>query len=488
MTVDQSIAVNLNPSRGFVSDSERNIYEYVPLLAEVDLFIVAKDTWEEEIITEVIYGNELSGLVEGIDKEGMLLYTSVLDEQRGDFVVGGQVMGNILSDGIKYCEKEERQAVGSRKQVLGIELERRRYEQEEHKRFVDLVELGCAEDYVQIIISPFPEEAAKIDPAAVKALGYDLEKKTWKVRGRWYDENSGKMTTVEFLAKESSLDKIKSFLLGAFQVNLPARHTNDVLYCPFLKGKGEYQNWQSFFNHIAPFLHDESEPDAIVERAKKMIKTATPLAERLVALDKELADSLKNGRPSNAVKALIDDYRALGQLDSEQFGHFTRETAAQIKKLRIITALVELAIKTGNAKNINGWENYLLDQDIDQSELRAFIAKNPIEYVVCGSTLTSGSAYSWNVDTVKTVLFGSEKRVVSCPTCLHENMLDKSHITRGIVCWSCGSKVLSREASECIVLTARAAGPQHIYTPSAHYSDEAGNNEVSIELPVMYEG
>lgn len=488
MTVDQYIAVNFNLSGSIIRGSERNIDEHIPLLAEVDLLIGAKNTWEEEIITEAVYGNELSGLVEGIDKEGMLLYTSVFNEQRGDFVVGGQVMGNILSDGIKYCEKEEKQATGSRKKVFGIELERRIYEQEEHVKFVDLVAQGRAEDSVQIIVSPFPEEAAKIDSEAVKALGYDLEKKTWKVRGRWYDENSRKMTTVEFLANGSSLYKINLFLKDAFGVNLSARHTNDVLYCPFLKGKGEYQNWQSFFNHIAPFLHDTNEPDAIVERAQKMIRTATPLAERLVALDMELADSLKNCRPTNAVRALIDDYHTLGQLDREPYGLFTRAIAARIKELGIITALVELAIKSGNTKSFIGWKNYPVGQNIDQSELRAFIAKNPIEYVVCGSKLASDSMYSWNVDTVKTVLFGSEKRVVSCPTCQHENTLDKSHITHGIACWSCGSRVPSGEASECIVLTARPAGPQHIHTPSAQYSDEAGNNEVTIELPVIYEG
>jgi len=490
MTVDQSIAVNTEPdvAGAIVPSKNRNIHDYVPLLAEVDLFMEVDHTWEEEIVQAGIYANELCGLVEGIDKEGMLLYTSVLDEQLGDFVAGGQVMGNILNDGIEYCEKEKAYATGSKKEVLGIELERRKYEQEEHRRFVDLVQQGRAEDHVQIIVSPFPEEAASIDPQAVKALGYDLDKKTWKVRGRWYDGKSKKMTTVEFLAKNSSLTKINNFLKDAFNIDLPARHTNDILYCPFLKEKEEFQNWQSFFDHIAPFLHDENEPDVIVERAKKMIQTATPLAEQLTTLDKELAVSLKSGRPSLVVQALIQDYHALGQLRGHSPEHFTRQLAARIKELGIITALVELAIKTGNTKSLRGMEHYRSEQDPDRGGLRALIAQNPVEYVVCGSTLTSGGAYSWNVESVKIVLFGSEKRIVTCPSCQHENALDKSHIAHGIVCWNCGAKVPSGEASECIVLTARAAGPQHMHTPSAQYSDEAGNNEVTIELPVMYEG
>ncbi|MCR4330100.1 MAG: hypothetical protein NUV65_06175 [Candidatus Roizmanbacteria bacterium] len=484
MTVDQSIAVNTNPTGAIIGSRERNIHEYVPLLAEVDLLMDADNTWEEEIVTEGIYANELCGLVEGIDKEGMLLYTSLLDEQLCDFVVGGQVMGRILGDGIEYCMNEERTATGSRKKVLGIEVERRKYEQEEHERFVDLVREGRAEDHVQIIVSPFPEEAARIDPQAVKALGYDLEKKTWKVRGRWYDGKSKKMTTVEFLAKNSSLEKINQFLKDAFHINLPARHTNDILYCPFLKEKEEYQNWQSFFNHIAPFLHTVNEPDVIVERAKRMIQTASPLAEQLTMLDKELAESLKSGQPSPIVQALIQDYRALGQLGGHSSEHFTRQLAARIKELSIITALVELAIKTGNTDNLRGFERLVAQQDINQDELRAFIARNPVEYVVCGSTLKSGSAYSWGIDTVKVVLFGSEKRVATCPLCQHENALDSSHIAHGIACWSCGAKVPSGEASECIVLTARAAGIQNKNTPPARYSDET-NDAISIELPVM---
>lgn len=484
MTVDQSIAVKTNLIRAIAGQKDRDIHTYVPLLAEVDRFMEVDNTWEEEIVQAGIYANELCGLVEGIDKEGMLLYTSVLDEQLGDFVAGGQVMGRILGDGIEYCMNEEKTATGSRKKVLGIEVERRKYEQEEHRRFVDLVQQGRAEDHVQIIVSPFPEEAASIDAHTVKALGYDLEKKTWKVRGRWYDGKSKKMTTVEFLAKNSSLEKINNFLKDAFHIDLPARHTNDILYCPFFKEKEEFQNWHSFFDHIAPFLHDENKPDIIVERAIRMIQAATPLAEQLTTLDKELAESLKSGRPSNVVQALIQDYHALGQLRGHSSEHFTRQLAARIKELGIITALVELAIKTGNTKSLRGMDHYRSEQDPDRSGLRALIAQNPVEYVVCGSTLNSGSAYSWNSEAVKIMLFGSEKRIVTCPSCQHENALDKSHIAHGIACWSCGAKVPSGEASECIVLTARSAGVQNKNTPPARYSDEI-DKEISIELPVM---
>jgi len=132
-------------------------------------------------------------------------------------------------------------------------------------------------------------------------------------------------------------------------------------------------------------------------------------------------------------------------------------------------------------------DTYHTNQDPDQSKLRALIAQNPIEFSVCGSTIASGSVYSWNTDSVKLMLFGSEKRVVTCPLCQQDNTLDKNHIFHGIACWSCGERVPSGEASECIVLTARTAGVQHKNTPRAlHYDEVVG--EVSIELPMLAEG
>jgi hypothetical protein len=406
--------------------------------------------------------NEKTALLEAVTAQSMS--ANLTNYSPEGFVFAGERVLQFLDRGVAFMQYKS-----EGNPLYEVELARRRYEYQEQYLLETEAAQGTLDWAYKVVFSPFPDD---MDEQVSRELGYDPHKKTAKVRIHNFDSQTGENETTEIIFADS-LQKRQQLLtmLGPNDKSLSSLPATAILGQIFSFPKSEYA-FGDLVKKLGAILFDENQAEQVSVGSVFVAEKGTPFIKGLARLDEELAKSLLERKPTNAVANALEQIQFFAGLsEGEQQilanAHyvFTEGMARLIKKIALTNTYLQVALLTDNQKVVGlAVDKRALTMNADLffnpylSEI--MMDMMPVNISFCGGSFEAEGSYGFEPRYWSEYLFGrgapNEKRVTHCPNCKTTLLLNREHIDKGIAC-RCGSRVPRGVGAECIFENSKSA-------------------------------